>query len=57
MTRLFFFLGVAGAVAIAVAVLTHNELGLSPMLIRKAALICSGLLGIGLYSDRLGRRK
>jgi hypothetical protein len=49
--------GAASAAAAALAKFTHNELGLSPTLIRDAALLCSGMLGIGLYSDRFGGRK
>jgi hypothetical protein len=48
----------AAAVAAGVlAVLAHTELGLSPSAIRRTALLCSGILVIGLYSDRFGRRK
>jgi hypothetical protein len=57
MIRIFVFLGIAGAVAIALATITHNEFGLSPTLIRNTALLCSGMLGIGLYSGRFGGRK
>ena len=57
MARGFGFLVVAGAAAAALAKLTHNELGLSPTLIRDAALLCSGMLCIGLYSSRFGGRK
>jgi hypothetical protein len=47
----------AVAAAGALAKFTNNELGLSPSDIRDAALLCSGMLGIGLYSNRLGGRK
>jgi hypothetical protein len=60
MGKVLDFLLIAGAAAMAAVVLakfTHNELGLSPSLIREAALLCSGALGIGLYSGRLGGRK
>lgn len=51
-------IGLGAAVAAGVlAALAHTELGLSPLLVRRAALVCSGLLVIGLYSDRFGRRK
>jgi hypothetical protein len=57
--KLLDLLLVAGAAAVAAGLLakyTHNELGLSPSLIRDAALLCSGMLGIGLYSGRFGGR-
>jgi len=55
--RSFLVIGLGAAVAAAVlAALAHTELGLSPLVIRRAALVCSGLLVIGLYSDRFGRR-
>jgi hypothetical protein len=57
MVKFCIFLGVAGAVAVALGTITHNELGLSPTFVRDAALLCSGVLGIGLYSDRFGGRK
>ncbi len=38
------------------AALAHHELGLSPSAIRRAALLGSGLLGIGFFSHRFGRR-
>lgn len=57
MARGFGYLVVAGAAAVALAKLTHTELGLSPTLIRDAALLCSGMLCIGLYSSRFGGRK
>jgi hypothetical protein len=60
MGKILDFLLVAGAAAIAAVVLakfTHNELGLSPSLVREAALICSGMLGVGLFSSRYGGRK
>jgi hypothetical protein len=57
MAKIFGILVVAGAAAIALAEFTHNELGLSPTLIRHAALLCSGMLCIGLYSNRFGRRE
>jgi hypothetical protein len=47
----------AAVAAGALAALAHTELGFSPSLIRRTALLCSGLLVIGLYSDRFGRRK
>ena len=47
----------AVAVAGALAKFTHNELGLSLPLIRDAALLCSGVLGIGLCSGRLSGRE
>jgi hypothetical protein len=51
-------IGLGAAVAAGVlAALAHSELGLSPLVIRRAALVCSGLLVIGLCSDRVGRRK
>ena len=54
----FLVIGLGTAVAAGVlAALAHTELGLSPLLVRRAALVCSGLLVIGLYSDRFGRRK
>ena len=57
MARTLAFLIVAAVVAAAaLAALTHNELGLSPLLIRKAALLSSGMLCIGLYSSRFGNR-
>jgi hypothetical protein len=49
--------GAAAAAAGALAKFTHSELGLSPMVIRDAALLCSGMLGMGLYSGRLGGKK
>jgi hypothetical protein len=60
MVRILDVVLLAGAAAAAAGVLakfTHNELGLSLPLIRDAALLCSGVLGIGLYSGRLGGRK
>lgn len=57
MAKIFGILVVAGAAALALAELTHYELGLSPTLIRNAALLCSGMLCIGLYSNRFGRRE
>jgi hypothetical protein len=56
MARTLAFLIVAAVVAAALAALTHDELGLSPLLIRKAALLSSGMLCIGLYSSRFGNR-
>jgi hypothetical protein len=54
----FLMIGLGAAVAAGVlAALAHTELGLSPFVIRRAALICSGLLVIGLYSGRFGGRK
>ena len=47
-------LGAAVAAGV-LAVLAHTELGLSPLVIRRTALLCSGILVIGLYSDRFGR--
>jgi hypothetical protein len=47
----------AAVMAGVLAALAHTELGLSPSAIRRAALLCSGILVIGLYSDRFGRRK
>jgi hypothetical protein len=56
--NLLLIAGAAAAVlAAGIARFTHNELGVSPAVIRDAALLCSGMLGIGLYSDRFGRRK
>lgn len=57
MTRLLLFVGFAGAVAIALAIVMHGELELPPALIRSTALLCSGILAIALYSDRFGGRK
>jgi len=60
MTKISGFLFVVGAAAVAAGVLAkfaHGELGLSPLVIREAALLCSGILGIGLYSNRFGGRK
>jgi hypothetical protein len=60
MTKIYGFLlglGTAAAAAGLLAKFAHNELGLSPNLIRDASLLCSGMLGIGLYSGRLGGRK
>jgi hypothetical protein len=57
MARIFGFLLISGAAAVALAKFTHNELGLSPALIRDAALLCSGMLCIGLYSGRFGGRE
>jgi hypothetical protein len=54
---LLLVVGAAAAAAAVLAKFTHNELGLSPTAIRDAALLCSGVLGIGLYSDRFGGRK
>lgn len=49
-------IGLGAAVAAGLlAALAHAEFGLSPYVIRRAALVCSGLLVIGLYSDRFGR--
>jgi hypothetical protein len=48
-------LGAAVAAGV-LAALAHTELGLPPSVIRRAALVLSGLLVIGLYSDRFGRR-
>jgi hypothetical protein len=52
-----FVAGAAAAAAGALAKFTHSELGLSPTIIRDAALLCSGMLGIGLYSGRFGGKK
>jgi hypothetical protein len=50
-------IGLGAAVAAgALAAFAHTELGLSPSVIRRVALACSGLLVIGLYSDLFGRR-
>jgi hypothetical protein len=57
MAKIFGIFLVAGAAAVALAEFTHNELGLSPMLIRHAALLCSGVLCGALYSNRFGRRE
>jgi hypothetical protein len=48
---------VAVVAAKLLATIAVADLGLSPNDIREAALLCSGFLGIGLYSDRFGRRK
>ena len=50
-------LAAAAVTAGVLAALAHTELGLSPSVIRRTALLGSGLLVIGLYSDRFGRRK
>jgi hypothetical protein len=47
----------AALVAGILAALAHVEFGMSPWVIRRAALVCFGLLVIGLYSDRFGGRK
>jgi hypothetical protein len=47
----------AAGMAGVLATLVHTHLGLSPSIIRGAALVCSGLLVIGLYSDRFGGLK
>jgi hypothetical protein len=54
-----FLVVVLGAAVTAgmLAALAHTELGLSPSVIRDAALVCSGVLVIGLYADRFGGRK
>jgi hypothetical protein len=39
------------------AAVVHTELGVSPWVVRRTALVCFGLLVIGLYSDRFGGRK
>ena len=60
MTKIYGFLlgvGAAAAAAGALAIFTHAELGLSPNVIRDAALLCSGMVGIGLYSNRFGGRE
>jgi hypothetical protein len=57
MAKIFGILVVAGAAAVALAEFTHNELGLSPTLIRDAALLGSGVLCGALYSNRFGRRE
>ena len=57
MAKIFGILVVAGAAAVAVAEFMHNELGLSPTLIRHAALLCSGVLCGALYSNQFGRRE
>jgi hypothetical protein len=49
-------LGIAAAVAVALATIAHNELGFSPTFVRDAALVGSGMLGIGLFSGRFGGR-
>ena len=49
-------IGVAAALAVALATITHNQLGLSPTFVRDAALLGSGMLGIGLFSGRFGGR-
>jgi hypothetical protein len=49
--------GAAAAAAGALAKFTHSELGLSPTVIRDAALLCSGMLGVGLFSCRFGGPK
>ena len=49
-------LGAAGIAGV-LAGIAHTEFGLSPSVIRRAALICSGLLVLGLYSDRFGDLK
>jgi hypothetical protein len=60
LTKIAYYLIFVGAAVIAADLLAnfaHNELGLSRYAIREAALVCSGVLGIGLYSHRLGKRK
>jgi hypothetical protein len=57
MAKIFGVFVVARAAAVALTEFTHNELGLSPMLIRHAALLCSGVLCGALYSNRFGRRE
>jgi hypothetical protein len=54
--NLLLIAGATVAAAAVLAIFTHNELGLSPTVIRDAALLCSAMLGIGLYSDRFGGR-
>jgi hypothetical protein len=51
------FAGTAVIAARLLANFAHNDLGLTPLVIREAALLCSGALCLGLYSDRFGRRK
>ena len=52
----FVMVALGAAVAAGVlAVLSHTELGLSPLVIRRTALLCSEILVIGLYSDQFGR--
>ena len=51
------FFGVAAVAAKLLATIAIADLGLSPNAIREAVFLCSGFLGIGLYSDRFGRRK
>ncbi len=49
--------GVAALIAAGLlAALAHDELGFSPYAVRRAALVGSGLLGIGFFSNRFGRR-
>jgi hypothetical protein len=49
--------GIAGAIAVALAIVMHDVLDVSPVHIRDAALLCSALLGVGLLSNRIGDRK
>jgi hypothetical protein len=51
------FAGTAVIIAGLLANFAHNDLGLTPSVIREAALLCSGALCLGLYSGRFGRRK
>jgi hypothetical protein len=49
MPKIIEVLGIAGATAVAIAILAHDGLGLSPVLIRNVAVFCSGLLAGRLY--------
>ena len=58
LTKASIVLALIGAALVAAGLLAdiaHSELGLSPLLIRKAALLTSGMLGIALFSQRFGR--
>jgi hypothetical protein len=58
LTRISIALALIGAALVAaglIADIAHSELGLSPLVIRKAALLASGMLGIALYSQRFGK--
>ena len=51
------FVGAAVIAADLLANFAHNELGLTRSFIGSAALLCSGVLCLGLWSDRFGIRK
>ena len=60
LTKIGAILVLVGATVIIAELLArfaYEELGLTPSFIREAALLCSGAICLGLFSDRFGRRK